>query len=81
MGRYRVALQFVNGDDASQKATCRVRMAHPSAGPGRGSYTLLKPGTEVVLAFFNGDPDRPFIVGTTHNGESRKLSAAEGALL
>ena len=27
----------------------------------------LRPGVEVVLAFVNGDPDRPIIVGAMHN--------------
>ncbi|MGH8371426.1 MAG: type VI secretion system Vgr family protein [Gammaproteobacteria bacterium] len=81
LGRYRVVLPFVNGDDPTQKVTCWMRMSHPSAGPGRGSYTMLRSGAEVVLAFFDGDPDRPFIIGTTHNGASRMLSAVEGAQL
>ena len=42
-------------------------MAQPHAGPGYGMHFPLKPGTEVLLAFIDGDPDRPIIIGAVPN--------------
>lgn len=46
-------------------------MAQPSAGrEGEAPYGIhfpLRPGTEVVVGFLDGDPDRPIIVGALPN--------------
>ncbi|MBK8937409.1 MAG: hypothetical protein IPM79_07125 [Polyangiaceae bacterium] len=42
-------------------------MAQPHAGPDYGMHFPLKPGVEVLLAFIDGDPDRPIIVGAVPN--------------
>ena len=45
------------------QASCWVRMAQPYAGAQHGmSFPLLK-GTEVIVTFIDGDPDRPIILG------------------
>ena len=33
-----------------------------------GAQFTLEPGAEVLLAFVNGDPDLPLIVGSVYNG-------------
>lgn len=47
-----------------------VRIAHPWAGRGYGMIALPRVGHEVLLAFVDGDPDRPVVVGSLFNGES-----------
>jgi len=59
-GRYVIRFHF----DPAPTATHRVRMAQPHAGPHYGMHFPLRPGVEVVVAFLDGDPDRPIILGS-----------------
>jgi uncharacterized protein involved in type VI secretion and phage assembly len=43
-------------------------MAQASAGIWTSVQYTLEPGAEVLLAFINGDPDLPVIVGSVYNG-------------
>ena len=43
------------------KASAPIRMAQPYAGTGHGMHFPLHKGTEVLLTFIDGDPDRPII--------------------
>jgi type VI secretion system secreted protein VgrG len=69
-GRYTVQIHFDTTDPGEQKASHAVRLAQPFAGANYGMHMPLRPGTEVVLAFANGDPDRPLIVGALYNATS-----------
>jgi type VI secretion system secreted protein VgrG len=42
-------------------------MVQNHSGPNYGTHLPLKAGIEVLLVFVEGDPDRPLIVGSTHN--------------
>jgi type VI secretion system secreted protein VgrG len=44
-----------------------VRVSQISAGNGWGSMFIPHPGNEVLVAFEEGDPDRPVIVGSVYN--------------
>jgi type VI secretion system secreted protein VgrG len=68
-GRYRVVLPFVDGSvtDGSP-ISAWIRMAQPTAGIWTSVQYTLEPGAEVLLAFVNGDPDLPLIVGSVYNG-------------
>lgn len=44
-----------------------IRVAQPSAGNAWGSMFIPRIGNEVVIAFEEGDPDRPLIVGCVYN--------------
>ncbi len=69
-GRYLIRFHFDPGFDPTAPAATatshRIRMAQP-AGTQQGLHFPLRPNTEVLLAFVNGDPDRPIIVGAVHN--------------
>ena len=91
-GRYAVQLHFdaVLGDPHS-KGSHWVRMAQPFGGRGHGMHFPLRPGVEVMVAFANGDPDRPVIVGaipnahtgtpvTETNASQNRITAASGAI-
>ncbi|WP_437537797.1 type VI secretion system tip protein TssI/VgrG [Sorangium sp. So ce726] len=69
-GRYLVQLHFDTAPPGEQRASHRMRMAQPFAGPNYGIHMPLRRGTEVLIAFTNGDPDRPVIVGALYNAIS-----------
>jgi len=66
-GRYRIRFLFDTAGPGERRASHRVRMAQPHAGAGFGMHFPLNPGVEVLLAFVNGDPDRPIVVGAVPN--------------
>ncbi len=66
-GRYRVRFLFDNAPPGPRPASGPVRMLQSSAGEGYGTHFPLKPGTEVLIGFVDGDPDRPIIVGAAPN--------------
>ncbi len=63
MGRIKV--QFFWQEDGS---THWARATAPHAGPGRGFMFLPEIGDEVAVAFEDGDPERPVILGSVWNG-------------
>lgn len=68
MGRVEVALRWdTRGAPEGGGTSRRVRVARPWGGPVRGFVAFPRTGDEVVLAFLDGDPDRPLIVGSVHN--------------
>ena len=72
-GEYRVQLPF-DLDSWSPGGTSRpVRLAKPYSGRDYGHHFPLIDGAEVILAFTQGDPDRPYIVGAVHNSQRTDL--------
>ncbi|MEZ4443570.1 MAG: type VI secretion system tip protein TssI/VgrG [Polyangiaceae bacterium] len=70
MGRYHVQIGFDRSGRTDLKASHPVRMMQPHAGSRYGMHFPLQPGTEVLLGFVDGNPDRPIIVGTSPNPET-----------
>lgn len=63
MGRIKV--QFFWQEDGS---THWARATSPHAGPDRGFMFMPEVGDEVAVAFEDGDPERPVILGSLWNG-------------
>ncbi|HEX3343083.1 MAG TPA: type VI secretion system tip protein TssI/VgrG, partial [Polyangiaceae bacterium] len=78
-GRYRVRFPFDTTGNAGEGSSIWVRLAQSYAGSGYGSHFTLHKGTEVLLAFYDGDPDRPVIVGTVPNALTPGPSASANA--
>ena len=82
-GCYRVHMPFDKADgsktstDPDRKASCWIRMAQPYVGEGEGMYFPLRGGTEVLLTFINGDPDRPVISGALPNASNPSLLTSD----
>jgi type VI secretion system secreted protein VgrG len=66
-GRYAVKLHFDESDLKNGKASTWVRMLQPHGGGKEGFHFPLRKGTEVLLVFLGGDPDRPVIAGVGPN--------------
>lgn len=66
-GRYKVVLPFELSGKKDGKASAWLRMAQPYAGDNHGMHFPLKKGTEVLLSFVDGDPDRPVIAAAVPN--------------
>ncbi|WP_437754785.1 type VI secretion system Vgr family protein [Sorangium sp. So ce1389] len=62
-GRYRVRFLFDEAKSPAGAASAWLRMAQPHGGSPEGHHLPLRKGTEVLVAFVHGDPDRPFILG------------------
>jgi type VI secretion system secreted protein VgrG len=66
-GRYKVRLSFDERALASFGSSTFVRMMQPHGGGVEGFHFPLRKGTEVVVSFLGGDPDRPVIAGVVPN--------------
>jgi type VI secretion system VgrG family protein len=69
-GRYKVTLPFDISGRSGGKASIFIRMSQPYVGAKHGFHFPLHKGTEVLLAFMDGDPDRPVIIGAVPNPET-----------
>ncbi|HFL8605639.1 TPA: type VI secretion system Vgr family protein [Escherichia coli] len=66
-GRYRVNLDFDRDTWKPGYENLWVRQSRPYAGDTYGLHLPLLAGTEVSIAFEEGNPDRPYIAGVKHD--------------
>lgn len=65
-GRVRVRFHWDRRGAASDSAWLRV--AQQWSGAHHGAQFIPRVGTEVLVTFLDGDPDRPVITGALHHG-------------
>ena len=56
---------------ASQHLGIWLRVMTPVAGANWGGHLIPRPGQEVLVAFQNGNIDRPVIIGALYNGQGQ----------
>jgi type VI secretion system secreted protein VgrG len=56
-----------------------ARVIQPWAGNGWGAQFIPRVGTEVAVAFIDGHPDRPIVVGNLYNGVSTPIYSTSEA--
>ncbi len=72
-GQYKVQLLYDYSEKSANKGSSWLRMATPYAGKYEGMHFPLLKGTEVLLAFLQGDPDQPIILGAVPNSETPSI--------
>jgi type VI secretion system secreted protein VgrG len=68
-GRYRVHFLFDRDSWRAGEESVWLRLARPYAGDTHGLHLPLICGTEVAVAFEQGDPDRPYIAHALHDSQ------------
>lgn len=68
-GRVKVQFPWDRLGTKDQNSSCWVRVATTWAGKQWGAISLPRVGQEVVVAFEEGDPDRPIVVGSVYNDQ------------
>jgi type VI secretion system secreted protein VgrG len=69
LGRYRVSFLFDRDSWEKGRESMWLRLARPYAGATHGLHLPLIAGTEVAIAFEQGDPDRPYIAHALHDNK------------
>jgi type VI secretion system secreted protein VgrG len=70
-GAIKVKFHWVaNGRGRGSGESCWVRVAQPFAGKNFGFQYVPQVDDEVIVAFIDGDPDNPLIIGSVHNGKN-----------
>ena len=68
----RVKVQFIWDREGKrdENSSCWVRVSQPWAGNSWGAIFIPRIGQEVLVDFFEGDPDRPIITGRVYDGNN-----------
>jgi type VI secretion system secreted protein VgrG len=66
-GRIKVKFYWDQSNAQDETASCWIRVASPWAGKQWGSISIPRIGQEVVVTFFEGNPDRPIVIGSVYN--------------
>ncbi len=66
-GRVRVQFPWDREGQFDEKSSCWMRVSQGWAGGGFGMQFLPRVGHEVLVGFFEGDPDQPVVVGCVYN--------------
>ncbi len=68
-GRVKVQFHWDREGKKDHNSSCWVRVATMWAGKQWGMIHIPRIGQEVVVAFMEGDPDQPIIVGSVYNAD------------
>jgi type VI secretion system secreted protein VgrG len=65
-GRVKVKFRWDRFGPNDDSSSCWLRVMQPAAGAWGGTWFLPRKDDEVMVAFLDGDPDRPVIVGSVY---------------
>jgi type VI secretion system secreted protein VgrG len=77
-GRVKVQFHWDREGKNDQKSSCWIRVAQPIAGRRWGGSFWPRIGQEVVVAFHEGDPDQPILVGVVYNSDQMPPYLGQG---
>ncbi len=67
-GRIKVQFHWDREGRRDERSSCWIRVSHSWAGGGWGTQFIPRIGMEVIVAFLEGDTDRPVVLGCLYNG-------------
>jgi type VI secretion system secreted protein VgrG len=68
-GRVKVQFHWDREGKNDANSSCWIRVGTPWAGKHWGMIHIPRIGQEVIVAFQEGDPDQPIIVGSVYNAD------------
>lgn len=77
-GRVKVHFFWDRESKRDENSSCWIRVAQVMAGKRWGASFWPRIGQEVLVAFLEGDPDRPIIVGSVYNAEQMPPYQGDG---
>ena len=75
LARVKVRFYWDHRGESTGDASIWARVIQPWAGKGWGAQFIPRVGTEVAVAFVDGDPDRPIVIGGLYNGRDTPIYA------
>lgn len=69
-GRVKVRFPWDRHGKGDATASGWIRVASPWANSGFGFFAVPRIGSEVLVTFVDGDPDRPIVTGCVYNGDN-----------
>lgn len=73
LARVKVRFFWDHRSEATDAQDVWARVIMPWAGNGWGAQFIPRIGTEVAVAFVDGDPDRPIVVGGLYNDQMKPI--------
>lgn len=70
-GRVRVQFHWDREGKLDDKSSCWIRVSQGWAGAGYGMIALPRVGQEVLVSFWEGNPDQPVVVGRVYNAKNK----------
>jgi type VI secretion system secreted protein VgrG len=85
-GRVKLKFHWDLSEINDHNSSCWIRVSYPWAGNSFGGINIPRVGTEVIVDFENGDPNRPIITGRVYNALTMPpwvlpLNASQSGLL
>ena len=68
-GRIKVQFYWDREGKKDENSSCWIRVSQPWAGTNYGGMWIPRIGQEVLVEFFEGDPDQPIITGRVYNAQ------------
>jgi len=71
----RIKIQFIWDREGlkNESSTCFIRVSQNWSGNQWGSSFIPRIGHEVIVNFFDGDPDRPIVTGSVYNAKNKPV--------
>jgi type VI secretion system secreted protein VgrG len=77
--RVKVQFHWDRVGKRDENSSCWIRVSQTNAEKGFGTMHIPRVGAEVVVAFLEGDPDQPLIVGRVYHAENMPPYGLPGA--